>query len=514
MTTFAELASLAWDPAVRSDAQTLAVRIASASDPHAVVDALVDELGPLEASRVWHEWSLWARPAQLAPPGAWSSWGQLTGKGWGKNMVNARAINSLVASGQARCIGLCGQTEDRTRDMMVFDPDCGLIATSPPWARAVWKLGHVEWPNGAVAYLYSPESSGAIHGHSHDTFWASEIHVWPQSSMIEAWNAIDLGVRKGDARLIWDSNPRPRHPIIRELLDRADRWPDRHRVTRGSVWENAANLNLHKLEEWYAKWSGTAFGRQWLGGEQLEESEGALYQQAWIDRSRRVAPARFRKRVLAIDPAISTRDGCDATGMIEAGLGDDGQIYVLADYSAKHDAEAWATLAIDTYIDHALDVILVERNRGGDLPTQTLRAVARERGLRVEVVSIDAIVRHTRGVVYVKELHSRGDKETRAIPTTPLYEQGQVSHVVGVDLGELEIEMCTFVPGPRVVSPNRLDALVFALWELADLGREGGRGARANVRAAAEAAKLVRPATHGALAGLGGAYRYGQGKRL
>ena len=495
-----------------SPAETLAAQLVASPDPLGALDVLLGALTPLEASLLWHAWEdFWARPEQRAPEGAWASWGQLTGKGWGKNRANAEAITIEVVEGRARCIGLMGQTEDRTRDMMVHDEDSGLIAVSPPWFKATWKLGHVEWPNGAIAYLYSPESAGAVHGHSHDLFWASELHVWPTSTMREAWSTIDLGVRKGDARLIWDSNPRPRHPILRELIDRAIKRPARHRITRGTVFENRSNLNRAKLEDWQDKWGGTAFGRMMLLGEQLDETEGALFVQAWIDRARRERPARLARHLLAIDPAVSTREGCDATGMVAMGRDDASQLFVLADLSGKHEAEAWATIAIEYYLANRCDCILVERNRGGDMPTQVLRAVAREHGVRVEVVALDAPTRHARGVVYIKELHSRNDKETRALPVTPLYEHGRVSHVLDADLGELEIEMCTFVPGPKVLSPNRLDAMVFGAWELADLGRDGGGDAIGDLRAAIGASARIRPSAPGTI---GHGYRYGAGRRL
>jgi phage terminase large subunit-like protein len=476
------------DPAHASPAERFVADMARVPDARQALDELLDALTPLQLSVLAHDWEgFWARPKQLPPEGSWSSWGQLTGTGFGKNRANAEAINIEVLEGRARCIGLMGQTEDRTRDMMVLDGDCGLIATSPLWHRARLECGEVRWPNGARAYLYSPEAVGAIHGHSHDLFWASEIHVWPRHSMLQAWSMIDLGVRKGDARLIWDSNPSPRHPILRELIARAEKRPHRHKIVRGTVYENVTNLNAAKLEDWIDKWGGTAFGRMMLDGEQFDEVDGATYQQAWIDRARRDEPASLRRRILCCDPAVSTREGCDATGIIEIGIDDSGQLYVLADHSGHHEAEAWAAILLDTYVSHRCDCIMVERNRGGDLCVQAIRGLARERKLRVEVVDIDAPTRHAQGVILVKEIHSRSDKTTRALPTAPIYEHGLVSHVIGVDLGDLETEMTTFVPGPKVESPNRLDALVFGLWELCDLGREAQRDHARDIAAAVTA---------------------------
>ncbi len=505
---------------MKSPATALCEQLAACADPHGALDAVLDALTPVERAQLWHAWeTFWARPEQLPPEGAWSSWGQLTGKGWGKNRANAEAITIEVIEGRARCVGLCGQTEDRTVDMMVHDEDCGLIAVSPPWFKAKWKLGHVVWPNGATAYVYSPESAGAIHGHSHDLFWASEIHVWPSATMLRAWDAINLGVRKGAARLIWDSNTCPRHPIIRELLDRAIKRPHRHKVTRGATYANADNLSAAQLEEWIAKWGGTAFGRQWLEGEQCDEAEGATFKQIWIERARRAPPARFRRRIICIDPAISTEPGTDATGLIEMALDDTGQLFVLDDFSGKLEPEAWGMLALERYLAGSCDCVMVERNRGGSLCTQNLRAAALElsarlgRHVRVELLDLNAPTRHVPGVVYVKELYSRDDKTTRALPVAPLYEHGLVSHAIGAEerLAELESEMCTFVPGPKIKSPNRLDAMVFGAWELADLGRDGPSDARAAVRAAVAASARVRPATPGVL---GQGYRFGQGRRL
>lgn len=253
------------------------------------------------------------------------------------------------------------------------------------------------------------------------------------------------------------------------LLARAKSEPDRHVVVRGSSHENAANLGDGVLEELERELGGTQKGREELGGEMLEDAESATAKQAWIDAARRAMPERLVRRGIGIDPAITARSGSDRTGIIEAGLGVDGQAYVLQDLSGKHDPPTWAAIVLDTYARNGCDVIVVETNRGGALVTQNLRAAARDRGLSVVVLEPNQPTQRLASVVYVKEKHSRGPKEDRAQPIATAYERKRISHVLGADLSSLEVTLTTWEPSPGANSPDDLDALVHIAGELLSL---------------------------------------------
>ena len=455
---------------VISPAEYLCEQLASLPNGAALLAAAFDELSPLDAAALafeWEEW--WARDNQLPPDGAWRSWGALTGRGWGKSRAIAEYVNREAASGRAMRIALIAQNEDKCLEVLV-NGESGLIATSHPWFKASFECGRVVWPNGAQAFVYTPEVPGDIFGPEHHLIWASEIHAWPRSTMGMAFSNLKMGQRLGYARMVWDSNPRKRHPLLRSLLDRGLRAPSKHIVIRGSSYENQRNMADGVVREWEDEYGGTQEGRMMIFGEQNDNDDDALFKQEWIDDNRRGMPERFKRRILSVDPAISMREGTDATGIVEVGQALDDQIVVIDDLSERISVEVWSRTVVKVYFAHRCDCCLVERNRGGDLPVAMIRAVCAELGYSVIELPLEArCPGHTPGVVHVKQVISRQSKEVRAEGVAPLYERGKVSHVIGAALNELEEEMTTWVPGPKVESPNRLDAMVHGVWELAGL---------------------------------------------
>ena len=456
----------------------------------AAVLAVLAECGTNELAALRYHWPFWGRPKQLVPSTAWRSFGLLTGRGWGKTRALSEHVNAEVEAGRARRVALIAQNEDKTCEVLV-DGESGLLVTSPPWHRAKWEGGHVVWPNGAQAFVYTPEVPGALRGPEHDLAWASEVATWPAGGRDEAFSNLRLGLRLGYGRLIWDATPRRRHPLIRYLLERSKKHPARHVVVRGSTYENAANLTPEAIEEWITEYGGTQRGREELDGEYLDSDEGALWRQEWIDRARRDMPAKLARRILSIDPAISMRKGTDKTGLLDMGLGLDEQIFVIEDLTGKLAWEVWGPLVIERYVRHQCDCIVAERNRGGDAVVANLRACARERGLRVEVIEAKAVSRHAPGTIYVKEIVARTSKESRHEPVASLYEAGRVSHVNGGNFAELEDVMTTWEPTPNALSPDELDALSQGAWELAGLGekRADPRVAFQGIATAAKALK-------------------------
>ena len=475
----------------RSFAEQLAeLAAATPGGPKLLAETLAS-LTDLEAAALADDWeNIWRRPKQTPPDGPWTTWGSLTGRGFGKSLANGRYVHREAESGRAMRIALIAQNEDKCLEVMVHG-ESGLLAVSPPWFKARFEAGRVYWPNGAQAFVYTPEVPGDIFGPEHHLAWASELHAWPATKREQAWANLRMGLRLGYGRLVWDSNPSRRHPIIRELLADADADPVRNVVVRGSSHENKLNLTPGVVDEWQRKYGRTQRGREMIEGEQNDEAEGALWDQARIDNHRRPMPSTLKRRILIVDPAISTREGTDDTGLVDMGLGVDDQVYVIEDLSKKWEWDDWGEAVVKRYSAKRCDCVVVERNRGGDACVGNLRAaaakVARDTGsaIRVEVVKADAVTRHVTGTIYVKEVIGRSSKATRAEPVATHYEAGGVSHVQGVDLTNLEDLLTTWIPDEKGESPNALDALVWGDIELAGLNREAKRDGAAAVRGAA-----------------------------
>jgi phage terminase large subunit-like protein len=459
------------------------------ADAYAVIDETLDGMPAVEAAALFYDWSFWGREKQLPPLSKWRRWGYLTGRGFGKTIGISRYLNELVENSPTPIlICLIAQDEQSSVDIQVNGPS-GLIATSPPWCKAEWEASNLQvvWPNGSRAYVRTPEVPGKIRGLEYHITWASELQSWPVATREEAWSNVLLSTRLGDAQVIWDSTPKKRHPILKKLVADGKMDPATYAVIRGTTYENAAALAVGYIDELEREYGGTTKGREELGGEMLEESENALVKQAWIDGHRRRAPEKLERRIVSVDPAVTSRSGSDRTGIIEAGLGVDGQMYVLSDSSGKHEAHVWGALVLDLYIEGKCDVVLVETNKGGDLVRNNLRAAVLEknaeeqkksgekpsRKLEVVLVGEDEKPRHTEGIVYVKEKHARGPKEDRAQPMSTAYQRGRISHVHGAKLETYEDNLTTWEPGGKTAhgdkSPGDIDAAAHATNELLGL---------------------------------------------
>ena len=216
-------------------------------------------------------------------------------------------------------------------------------------------------------------------------------------------------------------------------------------TTRGSTYENRDNLAPAFFDKIIRKYEGTRLGRQELDGEYLDDTPGALWTRAMFDQ-RRPAPDLVRA-VVAIDPAVTSGEESDETGIVVAGLGVDGRYYVLADRSCRLSPDGWAQRAVAAYDEFGADRIIAEVNNGGDMVGRTIQTVRRNIPYRA--------VRATRG------------KYTRAEPIAALYEQDRVTHCQPFD--DLEDQLVGWTPDSGE-SPDRLDALVWALTDLAGVG--------------------------------------------
>jgi predicted phage terminase large subunit-like protein len=337
----------------------------------------------------------------------------------------------------ARRVALVARTAADVRDVIV-EGESGLLAISPPSERPVWEPSRrrLTWPNGAIATTYSADVPDQLRGPQHDCAWADELAAWQYP---DAWTQLLLGLRLGrDPRVVVTTTPRPT-PIIRKLLS-----AHTTHVTRGRTLDNAANLAPQFLDAIVRQYEGTRLGRQELDGEVLDDNPGAMWKRDAIDAARvRVEPT-LRRVVVGVDPAVTSNASSDETGIVVAGIGHDGRFYVVADYSGRYSPDQWASRAVEAYRTHKADRIVAERNQGGDLVERNLRTV--DRSLPVTTV------------------HAKRAKALRAEPVSSLYEQARVSHVGA--LAALEDQMTAWDPAGDDESPDRVDALVYAMTEL------------------------------------------------
>jgi phage terminase large subunit-like protein len=393
------------------------------------------------ASALRWNWRNHARAEQLAPDWPWQIWLILAGRGWGKTRTGAETVRQWVKDGYRR-IALVGSTAADVRDVMI-EGDSGLLNISPRHERPEYLASSrkLVWPNGAYALLFSAEEPDRLRGPQHDAAWADELAAWKYP---EAYDMLMFGLRLGtNPRAIVTTTPRPT-TVVRELLKGEGKSVA---VTRGSTFDNAVNLASTFLDKIVTKYEGTRLGRQELYAEVLDDVPGALWNRTIIEQVR-VHPVLDRI-VVAIDPAVTSAETSDETGLVIAGRAQVNGIphgYVLADLTLKASPDTWAKKACQAYHSYHADRIVAEVNNGGDLVETTLRMV-------------------DRNVAY-KSVHASRGKRVRAEPVAALYEQGRVHHVGAHPL--LEDQMCLFNPeDPAAMgSPDRVDALVWALTEL------------------------------------------------
>jgi len=412
-------------------------------DPELREEALT-ALPPSEKARYLYTWPVWARPAQLPPEGDWRVWLLLSGRGFGKTRAGGEWVREQVEVHGRKRGALVAPTAADVRDIVV-EGESGLLAISPPWFRPVYEPSkrRLTWPNGAVCTLYSADEPNRLRGPQHDFAWCDELASWRYP---EAWDMLLFGLRLGrEPQAVVTTTPRPTK-LIRELIAKSSTV-----VTRGSTYENRANLAPGFFADIIAAYEGTTLGRQEIWGEVIEDVAGALWNRRQLD-GLRVGPSDITKEelkliVVAIDPAVTSGEESDETGIVVAGVDEDGVGYVLDDLSGRYPPEEWATKATNAYHRWEADRIVGEVNNGGDL--------------------VQSVIRQADPEVKFRKVHASRGKYVRAEPLSLLYERGRVHHV-GM-FGALEDQMCNFTPDmDRKImgSPDRVDALVWAFYEL------------------------------------------------
>ncbi len=400
-----------------------------------------------------NRWPLRAREDQLPPEAArngdpWTIWLILGGRGAGKTRTGAEWVKGMVQGHPwltARAVGkiaLVGETFADVRDVMIDGPS-GLLAIHEKGERPTWTATRrrLEWPNGAVALAFSADDPESLRGPQFEAAWADELGKWRYADA--AWDQLQFGLRLGERpREVVTTTPRAIPLIKRMLADPAIA------LSRASTGDNAENLAPAFLQAVVGRYSGTRLGRQELDGELIEDRADALWTREQIEAIRSEGHPPLKRIVVAVDPPASSRAGADACGIVAAGLDREGICHVLADESASGlRPSAWAAKAVMLYRRLEADALVVEVNQGGEMVSTVIQEV--DSGCPI------VPVRATRG------------KRLRAEPVSVLYAQNRVRHVG--TLPELEDEMCDFgldgLSNGR--SPDRLDALVWAITHLA-----------------------------------------------
>lgn len=456
--------------------------------PAQVLASLSDEereefmsgLAPEVLAKLKYDWNFWARPNQVEPTGDWTTWLILAGRGFGKTRTGAEWVRANVCGdtplspGRCKHIALVAETAPDARDVMVEGP-AGLLACHSKDFRPTYfpSKRSIEWPNGAQAILFNAVEPDQLRGPQFDLAWCDELAKWRYAQA--TWDQLQFGLRLGPhPRQIVTTTPRP-IPVVRRLIN-----DENCVVTRGRTYDNAANLAAPFLRQIEERYGGTRLGRQELEGEVLDDIPGALWNREIIDQARRPDAPELDRIVIAVDPAATSGEEADETGIVAVGIATDAdgytRGYVLADRSLRGTPEEWAKAAIGLYREYDADRIVAEKNQGGEMVEAVLRTVDRTAPI--------TLVSATRG------------KVVRAEPISALYEQGRVHHVGRLD--KLEDQMCMFsrdVDRSSGNSPDRVDALVWGLTALFD--KITGRRKRKDkeVLPGTEYRQLARPQT-------------------
>lgn len=391
----------------------------------------------------------WALPHQLPPEGDWNIWVILGGRGAGKTRAGAEWVRSLVEgstpndAGRYRRVALVGETYDQVRDVMIHG-ESGILACSPPDRRPKWSSTErkLVWPNGAEAYAYSASSPETLRGPQFDAAWCDELAKWPNGRA--AWDNLQFTLRLGDAPKQLVTTTPKNVSLLRDILTAEDSVQ-----THAGTQANRAYLADSFLAKVESDYGGTRLGRQELEGELLDAIEGSLWPADRFDVLRRVAP-ELDRIVVAVDPPVTGHNGSDACGIVVAGVvyGEGTtECYVLEDASVDAASpDQWAAQVIEAAKRYDADRVVAEVNQGGDL--------------------VEALLRQKEPNLPYRAVRATKGKVVRAEPVAALYEQGRVFHAGRLDA--LEDQMCEMTQKGFMGSgsPDRVDALVWAITDL------------------------------------------------
>lgn len=421
--------------------------------PAEEVQAVLSALGPAKVAELQHTWEFWARPEQLEPAGKWNTWVALAGRGWGKTRAGAEWVRHRIKKGDG-IVHCVAPTKGDVRRVMV-EGDSGLLKVCwsgdksvrgahlgfPTWSPTNNTL---TWENGAKAVFFSAEDPERLRGPQAHASWCDELCAWRNAQ--ETWDMMQFGLRLGRHPRVFVTTTPKTTKLLRTILN-----DETTLVSKGSTYDNADNLAGTFLDAIRKTYEGTRLGRQELYAEVLDEASGALWNRgllATCEIEKDEVP-QLSRIVVSVDPAVTANKESDMTGIIVAGVDVNGTAYVLADHTDRYTPQEWASKVVQLYNEYMADRVVAERNQGGDMVRHTL---------------------HTEDeTLPIRLVHASRGKMARAEPVSALYEQGRVKHVRG--LNDLEDQMVQWEPLGSIGSPDRLDALVWAITDLSLNGR-------------------------------------------
>ncbi|MGR3479553.1 DNA-packaging protein [Salipiger marinus] len=402
----------------------------------------------------------WAMDHQLPPEGDWRSWVIMGGRGAGKTRAGSEWVRAQVEGalpltpGRCRRVALVGETLDQVREVMIFG-ESGILACSPPDRRPDWSATRrcLVWPNGAEAMAFSAHDPEGLRGPQFDAAWVDELAKWKKAR--DTWDMLQFALRLGVHPQVCVTTTPRNVGVLKDLLALPSTV-----VTRARTEANRANLAASFLEEVRARYGNSRLARQELDGVLVSDVDGALWTQEVLERAQGAAlPETFDRVVVAVDPPAGEGKAADACGIVVAGVICEGppqawRAVVLEDASVQGLGPlGWAGAAVAAFERWQADRIVAEVNQGGAMVEAVLRQVAPNLPLRK--------VTATRG------------KVLRAEPVAALYEQGRVGHARAFPALEEQMGLMTARGYEGQGSPDRVDALVWALTELICGAAEG-----------------------------------------
>ncbi|MFL4471515.1 DNA-packaging protein [Tateyamaria armeniaca] len=389
---------------------------------------------------------------QLPPEGDWRTWVIMGGRGAGKTRAGSEWVRSMVEGstpfdeGRARRVALVGETIDQVREVMIFG-DSGILSCSPPDRRPAWHAGRkrLVWPNGAEASVHTAFDPEGLRGPQFDAAWVDEMAKWKKAEA--TWDMLQFALRLGEKPQVCVTTTPRNVGVLKALLQSPSTV-----VTHAPTEANAANLAGSFLEEVRERYAGTRLGRQELDGVLLSDAEGALWTSEMLEASHTATPMEFDRIVVGVDPAITSGKSADECGIVVVGAQMQGPphewtAHVIHDASVQGASPAqWAAAAVAAVDTYQADRLVAEVNQGGQMVAELIRQV-------------DPMVPY-------KAVHASHRKSVRAEPIAALYEQGRVSHAAGLTALEDQMVQMTRRGYVGDGSPDRVDALVWALHEL------------------------------------------------
>lgn len=426
------------------------------------VKTALSQLSAQQLEELQYDYRFWARDKQIAPKGDWGVWFINAGRGFGKTWTGVQWVREQVKNGHKRIAAVAATNSDIERVMVKgdsgflalcskYDKDkSGKVIGYPLWSPTkrtlTWhKDGDHSKPEIARVEFYSAQEPERLRGPQFHAAWCDELAAWAYDQ--DTWDMLNFGLRLGKHPKICVTTTPKSTVLVRSLLK-----DPKTVITTGSSYENE-NLPDTFFDKLRDQYEGTRLGRQEIYAEVLLENDGALWTADMIDAcqiSRDDLPEIVRK-VVAVDPAVSSNVESDSTGMVVAGIDINGKAYILGDYTLKASPETWANKAVELYHLFECDRIVYESNQGKDLIPSLFKTIDPNLPL--------------------KGVHASSAKIARAEPVSALYEQGKVYHVrnpedPSASLTELETQMTTYEPMGRYKSPDRYDAMVWSITEL------------------------------------------------